>query len=89
MKKTRSKKSRDTVPLIMLAVWRNSLNILLCIVVFYYGASETINLSLKVEEIHQTFGVKMRQISLEIDQPLPCSDHCQTPLTNKKQRNLD
>ncbi len=28
------------------------------IYVFYCGASKTINLSLKVEEIHQSFGVK-------------------------------
>jgi hypothetical protein len=29
----------------------------LFVVVFYCGASKTINLSLQVEEIHQTFGV--------------------------------
>jgi hypothetical protein len=36
-------------------LWRSSLNIHLCVVVFYCGASKTRNLSLKVEEIHQSF----------------------------------
>ncbi len=43
--------------LISYILWRSSLNIYLCVVVFYCGASKTRNLSLQVEEIHQSFCV--------------------------------
>jgi hypothetical protein len=44
--------------------------------VFYCGASKTLNPSLQVEEIHQTFRVKTRQLSsfLEINHLFLLSD---------------
>ncbi len=54
---------------IKLILWRSSLNIYLCVVVFYCGACKTRNLSLcRCKKSTKAFESKMRQTSLGINQ---------------------